>query len=55
MVKQDLISSITNFVINLPHEVPNDISLGILGNYEVLGKILNWIETEFSVQSPFQK
>ena len=26
-VKQDLISSITNFVYELPHELPNDVRL----------------------------
>ena len=30
-VKQDLISSIINFVYELPHELPNDLRLRILG------------------------
>ena len=28
--KENLISSITNFVCELPHELPNDLKLGIL-------------------------
>ena len=53
-VKQYLISSINNIVYELPHELPNDLSLTILGIWEVLGKCQNWEEIEPSDQSFFQ-
>ena len=33
-----MIASITNLVYELPHELPNDLRLRILGNEEILGK-----------------
>ena len=54
-VKQCLISSITNFVHELLHELPNDLRLRILGNWEILEKYQMWVETQTSTQSSFQK
>ena len=50
-----MISSISNLVYELPHELPNDLRLRILGNKEILGKSQICVETEPSTQSPFQK
>ena len=45
-----------NFVYNFPHKLPNQLRLvGILQNYEILGKSQNWLEGEPSAQSPFYK
>ena len=38
-VKRNVISSKVNLVYALPHELPNDLRLRILGNFR---KILNW-------------
>ena len=54
-VKRYLISSITNLVHELPHELPNDFRIRILGNQEILEKCQMWVETQTSAQSPFQK
>ena len=54
-VKRDLISSITNFVYELPHELLSDLRLKILGNYETIQKSQNLVRTQPSVQSLFQK
>ena len=35
-------SSIANLVYELPHELPNDLRLRILGNKEILGKSQTW-------------
>ena len=37
-VKRNVISSIANMVYELPHELPNNLRLRILGNKEILGK-----------------
>ena len=37
-VKRNVISSKVNLVYALPHELPNDLRLKILGNKEILGK-----------------
>ena len=50
-----MISSIANLLYELPHELPNDLRLRILGNKEILVKSQIWVETEPSAQSPFQK
>ena len=34
-VKHNLIFSIINFVYELPHELLNDLTFRILGNYEI--------------------
>ena len=44
-VKRNVISSIANMVYELPHELPNDLRLRILGNKEILGKSRIWVET----------
>ena len=54
-VKRYLISGITNSVHELSHELPNDLSLSILGNQKILEKCQMWVETQTSVQSSFQK
>ena len=48
-------SSLANLVYELPHELPNDLRLRILGNKGILGKPQIWDETWPSAQSPFQK
>ena len=40
-VKQCLVSSITNFVHELPHQLPNYLRLRILENWEIFKKISN--------------
>ena len=40
-----MISSIENLVYELPHELPNDLRLRILGNKEILGKSQILVET----------
>ena len=40
-VKQNLISTIKNFVYELPLELPKNIRLRISGNSEILDKISN--------------
>ena len=40
-----MISSIANLVYELPHKLPNDLRLRILGNQEILGKSHIWVET----------
>ena len=42
-------------VYELPHDLPNNLRLTILGNKEILGKSQVWVETFPSAQSPFQK
>ena len=54
-VKRNVISSIANLVYELPHELPNDLRLRILGNKEILGKSRIWVETLPTAQSPLQK
>ena len=54
-IKRDQIFTITNFAYKLPHELPNDSRLGILGNQEILERSQNWLKAEPSVQSHFQK
>ena len=53
-VKQKLIFSIANLVYELPHELPNDLRLRILGNQEKLEKFQILVETQHSTQSPFK-
>ena len=50
-----MISSIANLIYELPHEMPNDLRLRVLGNKEILGKSQIWVETKPSTQSPFSK
>ena len=53
-VKRCLISSITNLVHELPHELLNELRLRILGNQEILEKYQMWVETQPSAQFFFQ-
>ena len=50
-----MISSIANFVCELPHELRNNLRRRILGNKEILGKEKILVESQPSAQSPFQK
>ena len=43
-VKQCAIINYEHGTYELPHELPNDLRLSIVGNYEILGKRLNFIE-----------
>ena len=54
-VKRDSISSIMKFEYKLPQELPNNLVINILGNYEVLEKLQSWLMVEPSLQAPFQK
>ena len=44
-VKRNVISSIANLVYELPHELPNDLRLRVLGNKEILGESQISVET----------
>ena len=44
-VKQRLIISNKHGIYELPHELPNDLRLRILGNKEILGKSQIWMQT----------
>ena len=48
-------SSIANLVNKLPHELPNDLGVRILGNKEISVKSQSCVDTQPSAQSPFQK
>ena len=58
-VTRTLISSITNLVLELPHELPNNLRLTILGNQELLEKFQIWVQRSqflvFSSQFSFRK
>ena len=43
-VKQYAIINYEHGTYELPNELPNDLRLSIVGNYEILGKRLNFIE-----------
>ena len=51
-VKCNLKCSITNFMCDLPQELPNDVRLMILGNQERKIKSQNWLETQGGLDSP---
>ena len=40
-----MVSSVANLVYELPHELPNNLRLMILGNKEILGKPQIWKKT----------
>ena len=44
-VKRNVVSSVANLVYELPHKLPNDLRLRILGNKEILRKSQIWVET----------
>ena len=54
-VKRQFISSITNLVDELPHNLSNDLRLRIFKNQEILEKCLMWVETQLSAQLSFKK
>ena len=53
--KRNSISSITNLLYQLPHELPNDLRIRILGNLEILEKSQIRVEAKPSAYSPVQK
>ena len=40
-----MISAITNFAYELPHELPNNLNLRFLGKLKMKRKLGNWVET----------
>ena len=56
-VKRKLISSTTNLLYELPHELPNDSSekLRIIGNQKVLLRIFDLDESIASYESPLKR
>ena len=40
-----MFSNFTNLVYELPHELPNEVRLRILGNKEILGISQIWVKT----------
>ena len=54
-VKRYLVFFVKNIVDKLPHELPNNLRLRILGNYEILEKSQNFVQTEVSALTPFLK
>ena len=51
LVKRCAIITYEHGIYELPHELPNDLRLRILENYEILGNCVNFIEWEPSAQS----
>ena len=45
MLKRNAVSGIANLIYELPHELPNDLRLTILGNKEILRKCQIWVDT----------
>ena len=43
-VKRCRINTYNRAIYQLPHKLPNDLTLRILGNYQTLAKCLNFIE-----------
>ena len=54
-INEYLISSITNLVQELPHKLPNNLRLRILGNQKILEKCQVWVEMQPSAQSSFHE
>ena len=50
-----MISSIANFIYELPHELPNNLRLKISGNKEILGKCEIWVEPSAQCPPPRNK
>ena len=44
LVKRCAIITYEHGIYELPHELPNDLRLRILENYEILGNCVNFIE-----------
>ena len=45
MLKRNAVFGIANLVYELPHELPSDLRLTILGNKEILRKCKIWVDT----------
>ena len=54
-VKRYLVFFVKNIVDKLLHELPNNLRLRVLGNYEILEKSQNFVQTEVSTLTPFLK
>lgn len=54
-VKRYLVFFIKNIVGKLLHELLNNLRLRVLGNYEILEKSQNFVQTEVSALTPFLK
>ena len=54
-VKPYLVFFIKNIVGKLLHELLNNLRLRVLGNYEILEKSQNFVQTEVSALTPFLK
>ena len=54
-VKLDLTSNIIGFVYELPHELPNDLRLRILGDKKISRKSKNLVGTRLNAQSLVQR
>ena len=50
-VKRYAIITYKHGIYKMPHELPNDLTLRILGNQEISGNYLNYIEWWSSAQS----
>ena len=53
--KQNLICMLINLVCELPHELPHDLGLRVLGNQEILEQCQIRVETQVSALYPFQR
>ena len=53
-VERSTIITCTHGIYELPHELPNNLKLRILGNQKMSRKCLNFIESQPSAQSPCQ-
>ena len=54
-VKRYLVFFIKNIVGKLLHELLNNLRLRVLGNYKILEKSQNFVQTEVSALTPFLK
>ena len=54
-VKRYLVFFVKNIVDKLLHELPNNLRLRVLGNYKILEKSQNFVQTEVSALTPFLK
>ena len=52
--KRFAILTYQNGIYELPSELPNDLKVRILGDYEKSGKCLDFIELQSSAQSPWK-
>ena len=51
-VKRCTIITYKHGIYELPHELPNDLRLRVLGNKEISGKSQIWMETAYCSVSP---